>query len=224
MIGRGKEQFDKENQILQEHLKIESQIRKVEEEEQKKLKLIGQLVGIKIPCVIPCQLIDPKKPIDDYHRERSKAGFENDQVPNLYDKVGLNRNLKNAGVYFISNEIAQEPPLPDDLKLKAKMWKEGLQIDVSTLTPSTKVAQMMDKINEQLMILFQFEGMVDSRKKELKQIQMKEEQQKVLIQAQMYNIKEMHFSHVRKKVEQIKMTQNLNQQFGQNLQYFHNQA
>lgn len=40
---------------------------------------------------------------------------------------------------------------------------------------------MMDKINEQLMILFQFEGMVDSRKKELKQIQMKEEQQKVLI-------------------------------------------
>lgn len=140
VIGRGKEQFEKENQILQEHLKIESQIRKVEEEEQKKLKLIGQLVNIKIPCVIPCQLIDPKKPIDDYHRERNKEGAGSDKVPNLYDKVGLNRNLKNAGVYFISNEIAQEPPLPDDLKLKAKMWKEGLQIDVNSLTPSTKVA------------------------------------------------------------------------------------
>ena len=38
---RGREQFKKENEILEEHLKIESQILKVEREDERRLKLLA---------------------------------------------------------------------------------------------------------------------------------------------------------------------------------------
>jgi hypothetical protein len=46
ILARGKEQFEKETALLQEHLKIESQILKVEREDERKLKLIGKQIGV----------------------------------------------------------------------------------------------------------------------------------------------------------------------------------
>ena len=57
---RGKEQFEKENAILKEHQKIESQILKVENEDERRLKLLGKQMGIRIPWVVPSALIDPR--------------------------------------------------------------------------------------------------------------------------------------------------------------------
>jgi len=37
---------------------------KVEKEDERKLKLMGNSMGIKVPWVIPSQLIDPKAPLD----------------------------------------------------------------------------------------------------------------------------------------------------------------
>jgi len=58
--------------LLQDHLKIESQIRKVEQEDAKKLRLIAKQAKVKVPLVIPCQLIDPKQDIDSERKEDQK--------------------------------------------------------------------------------------------------------------------------------------------------------
>jgi hypothetical protein len=61
---RGKEQFEKENAVLKEHQKIESQILKVEQEDERRLKLLGKQMGIRIPWVVPSTLIDPRARMD----------------------------------------------------------------------------------------------------------------------------------------------------------------
>lgn len=46
IFGRVKESFAKEKSLLQERLKIEAQIRKVEHDDLNKLKIVGKLTNI----------------------------------------------------------------------------------------------------------------------------------------------------------------------------------
>ena len=90
VFSRGKEQLDAEKDILREHLRVESQIRKVEQEDAKKLRLIAKQAGVKVPIVIPCQLIDPKQEVDPERREDQKEEDDNgQQSESIYDKVGI---------------------------------------------------------------------------------------------------------------------------------------
>ena len=48
----------------------------------------------------------------------------------------------------MSNQLSQEMPLSDHLKLKAKSIHQALDINLYKLTPSTKVSQKLQEINE----------------------------------------------------------------------------
>ena len=66
IFARDKDQVDTEVKIIKDHHKYEAIIRKIEEEDERKMKLIAKIVGIKVPWAIPSQLIDFKKPVDPY--------------------------------------------------------------------------------------------------------------------------------------------------------------
>lgn len=53
IFARDKDQIEKENKIIQDFHKYESIIRNIEEEDERKLKLIAKIIGIKVPWAIP---------------------------------------------------------------------------------------------------------------------------------------------------------------------------
>jgi hypothetical protein len=69
---------------------------------------------------------------------------------------------------------------------------EALNINPYNILPSSKVSNLLNQINEQLMIHFQFEFMIEKRRQDLEMIGEKEEQFKQLVSAQTWNYKEMN--------------------------------
>jgi hypothetical protein len=90
---------------------------------------------------------------------------------------------KRSGAYFMSNELAQPLPLPEHLVNKTKVIYEALEISTDKLHPSARVSETLHQINEQLMILYQFESMIQRRREDLEMLNEKEEQLKVLVSA-----------------------------------------
>lgn len=66
----------------------------------------------------------------------------------------------------MSNELSQELPLTDHLKMKVKSIYQGVEINPFKLTPSMKVSDKLQKINEQILIMFSFENMIKERKED----------------------------------------------------------
>lgn len=58
IFGRVKESFSKEKSLLQERLKIEAQIRKVEQEDINKLKVVAKLTNVQVPDQIPSNIVN----------------------------------------------------------------------------------------------------------------------------------------------------------------------
>jgi hypothetical protein len=84
-----------------------------------------------VPHVIPCQLIDPKQEVDPERKEDQVNGSDKEYpYDSLYSQVGIPIYRKNqnnphgvidystSGVYFMSNELSQDLPLPAHLKMK----------------------------------------------------------------------------------------------------------
>jgi len=86
-------------------------------------------------------------------------------------------------VYFLSNKLCQDVPLPDMQILKLKSIYEAMDINVNTLHPSRAVAAKLAQINKQLMIMFSFEHMIRERKEEEEQLDSKIEQVSEIINA-----------------------------------------
>lgn len=151
---RGKEQFERENGILADHLKIESQIRKVEAQDAKKMKLIAKQAGVKIPIIVPCQMIDQKRPEDPDKKADQATDSDEEDVTHIHTKFGIptgtakNPNQQTTGVYFMSNEISQDIPIPVHLQEQVKLMHEALEINTFELHPSMAVSNMLGKINE----------------------------------------------------------------------------
>lgn len=107
------------------------------------------------------------------------------------DKVGLpvakstnsKEILRTTGAYFMSNELNQDVPLPEDLQQGLKMFQEVLEVKPSKLTPSLTVSNKLHEIYEQIMINFQLENMVNDRKDDLEILLEREEQIKELVNA-----------------------------------------
>jgi hypothetical protein len=57
---------------LQERLKVEAQIRKIEKEDSKKLKLIARLAGVKVPTTVPSAIVDCKEALDPFDKDLQK--------------------------------------------------------------------------------------------------------------------------------------------------------
>jgi len=154
---------------------------------------MGNAIGVKVPWVIPSQLIDYKAPIDPTEKDMQKnSEAYGIDAPDLTKKVGIDASsgTKTSGAYFLSNELAQDIPIPEDLQKKVRVMHEALNINPHNLHPSSRVANVLNLINEQLMIHFQFEFMIDKRKQDLEMINEKEEQFKQLVSAQTWNYKE----------------------------------
>ena len=60
VFSRGKESFHREKDLIDDHLKLEAQIRRIEKQDFKKQALVAKMAGIKVPLAIECTLIDPK--------------------------------------------------------------------------------------------------------------------------------------------------------------------
>jgi len=54
----------------------------------------------------------------------------------------------------LSNELCQDIPLPEELQKKVRVMYEALDINPHDILPSSKVAGVLNQINEQLMIHF----------------------------------------------------------------------
>lgn len=61
VFSRGKELYQKEKDLIDDHLKLEAQIRRIEKQDVKKQGLVAKMAGIKVPLSIECTLIDPKE-------------------------------------------------------------------------------------------------------------------------------------------------------------------
>jgi hypothetical protein len=84
-------------------LKIEAQIRKVEQDDIKKLKIIGKLTGVKVPSAIPSNIVDLQSEVKFDEDE------ESEQEQQLLNKVGYPKKMKQVaqnGCYFMSNELS----------------------------------------------------------------------------------------------------------------------
>jgi len=115
MFLRGKEQFEKESALLKEHLKIESQIQLVENEDRRRLQLISKQVGIKIPWVIPSQLIDfEPDSATEWQKKSDLLSFGTD-APMKDDNAVSVPTASSTGVFFLSNQLNQDLPLPEYL-------------------------------------------------------------------------------------------------------------
>ena len=66
---------------------------------------------------------------------------------------------------------------------------EALDIDTHKLTPTMKVSNLLQEINEQLLTMFQFENMISQRTQDFDLLTEKEEQIKELVQAHTWVIK-----------------------------------
>lgn len=90
MFSRGKELYQKEKYLIDDHLKLEAQIRRTERQDAKKQALVGKMVGIKVPRVTECTLIDPKEEkIPMTKEECVDEDFYGLNCPSIYDKVGI---------------------------------------------------------------------------------------------------------------------------------------
>lgn len=89
---------------------------------------MGKLAGIKVPRVTECTLVDPKEEhIPMYKEDYVEDNAFGLKLPSVYDKVGIpaiseNNNPKDksaqyrtTGAYFMSNELTQDLPLPENL-------------------------------------------------------------------------------------------------------------
>ena len=71
----------------------------------------------------------------------------------LHTKVGIPKgtakapNYSTTGVYFMSNEISQDIPIPDHLKEQVKQMYEALEINTHELHPSMAVSNLLGEIN-----------------------------------------------------------------------------
>lgn len=129
VFSRGKELYQKEKYLIDDHLKLEAQIRRIERQDAKKQALVGKMAGIKVPRVTECTLIDPKEEhiptTRDECVEEEQYGLK---CPSIYDKVGIpaiseeaetkdkSAQYRTSGVYFMSNELTQDLPLPENLQ------------------------------------------------------------------------------------------------------------
>jgi DNA-directed RNA polymerase len=121
-------------------------------------------------------------------------------------KTGDLNNLQSSGAYLLSSEITQDPPLDEKLQKKIKVFYEALEIDTQKLHPSTKVAQMMNQINDQLLTIIQFDSMIEKRNADFEMLKAKEEQIESIVSAQTWRSKEdlmhLHQKHVEESVNQ----------------------
>ena len=68
--------------------------------------------GVKIPIIVPCQMIDQRRPEDPDKKEQQISDTEEDLPHHLYNKVGIPQgtakvpNYSTTGVYFMSNEVS----------------------------------------------------------------------------------------------------------------------
>lgn len=180
-MSRGKEQFEKENQILADHLKIEAQIRKVEEMDSKKRKVIAELAGVRLPGVVPCDMIDQKSVLAK--RKEEQAAENNKGADSLYAKVGIPAGQSTTGVYFMSNAMSQDPPLSQPLVEQMKIMYEALDINPNELFPSSRVYKKLQEINQQMLVMFQLKHMIEEKKQDFEMLKDKEEQIEQVVNA-----------------------------------------
>ena len=197
-MNRGREQFEKENQILADHLKIEAQIRKVEEMDQKKREVIAALARVRLPGVVPCDMIDQKSVVAK--RKEEQAAEANKGANSLYAKVGIPAGQSTTGVYFLSNAMSQDPPLNQPLVEQMKIMYEALDINPNELFPSSRVYEKLHEINQQMLVMFQLKHMIDEKKQDFEMLKEKEEQIEQVVNAQTWNIKEMLDQKLKDKV------------------------
>ena len=79
--------------------------------------------------------------------------------------------------------------MPEHLLSKIKVMFSVFDVDSSRLIPSGAVADKMDAIMEQLLIMFQYEHMINERKEDLDLFVEKEMQLKEVVHAQSYDHK-----------------------------------
>ena len=90
MFSRGKELYQKEKDLIDDHLKLEAQIRRIEKQDVKKQALVAKMAGIKVPLAIECTLIDPKEEhIPSTKEEQAVDDFYGLKCPSVYEKVGI---------------------------------------------------------------------------------------------------------------------------------------
>lgn len=102
------------------------------------------MTGVRVPLAIECTLIDPREEQIPLTKEQQEQQVDEDHFglkhPSIYDKVGIpeitNPNQKDksdfqrtSGVYFMSNELTQDFPLPEDLQQRMKILYDVLEIN-----------------------------------------------------------------------------------------------
>lgn len=92
--------------------------------------------------------------------------------------------VAKSGAFLISSELQQDAPLPDSLQAKIKVMFQVFGIDVTELHPSTPISDKMSELIDQLLIMFQYEHMIDERKADLDLLVEKELQLREAIYAQ----------------------------------------
>ena len=90
----------------------------------------------------------------------------------------------------MSNEISQELPLPDDVKAKIKVMYQATDIDVFKLAPSMAISNKIKQINEELMIMYEYETIQKRKHQEYQMIMDKEEQIQEIANVQSWSQKE----------------------------------
>ena len=98
-----------------------------------------------------------------------------------------NNYMHSSGVYFISSELAQDPPLPEHTLQKMKALFTAVDIVPGNLHPSIKVAEKLREIHQQQLIMFEYEHMINERKDDLDLMVEKEMQLRELVTVHSYS-------------------------------------
>ena len=183
------------------------------------------MAGVKVPMAIECTLIDPREErIPLTKDEQVDDDYFGLKQPSIYDKVGIpeiknpNQKEKSAfqrtsGVYFMSNELTQDFPLPENLQQRMKILYDVMEINPAQLaTPSLKVSKQLHEIIEQIMIFFQLDNMVSDRKDDLDILMERELQIKELVNAHTWEIKQELREQLNRGIKQLCIESGLPQQ------------
>ena len=191
LLTRGKDQVQRERAALDEHLRVESQIRRVDLQEIKKWQLVSRQTGVKIPLVVPCHMIGAQLPVTPRKPEQFDPTVHYGlQAPDVTEVTGqpvaneAGPYKAKSGAYLISSELQQEAPLPENLQAKIKVMTGVFGLETGTLHPSSAISGKMSALVDQLLIMFQYEHMINERKDDLDMLVEKELQLREAIYAQ----------------------------------------